>query len=56
MAGRLQDKVVVITGARQGIGFATAQKCGQEGAKIVLSDANVEKLQEADSSITAKWL
>ncbi|WP_341302625.1 SDR family oxidoreductase [Lysinibacillus sp. FSL H8-0500] len=47
MTGRLQDKVVIITGAAQGIGLATAQKCGQEGAKIVLSDANAEKLQEA---------
>lgn len=51
MVGRLQDKVVVITGAAQGIGFATARKCGQEGAKVVISDFNVEKLQEASRQL-----
>ncbi|HVC34682.1 MAG TPA: SDR family oxidoreductase, partial [Chloroflexota bacterium] len=35
---RLQDKVVMITGAASGIGFATAQECADEGAKLVLAD------------------
>lgn len=36
MAGRLQDKVAIITGAGTGIGEATAHKFGAEGANLVL--------------------
>jgi NAD(P)-dependent dehydrogenase (short-subunit alcohol dehydrogenase family) len=35
---RLQDKVVIVTGAASGIGRATAQVCAEEGAKLVLAD------------------
>lgn len=35
---RLQDKVVIITGAASGIGLATAQVCAEEGARLVLAD------------------
>jgi NAD(P)-dependent dehydrogenase (short-subunit alcohol dehydrogenase family) len=35
---RLEDKVVVITGAASGIGRATAEVCAAEGAKLVLAD------------------
>lgn len=48
---KLQNKVVVITGAAQGIGKATALKCGQEGARIVISDANEEKLALAKQEL-----
>jgi NAD(P)-dependent dehydrogenase (short-subunit alcohol dehydrogenase family) len=35
---RFQGKVVVVTGARSGIGLATAVRFSQEGAKVVLAD------------------
>lgn len=35
---RLKDRVAVITGAAQGIGFACARRFGQEGAKVVIGD------------------
>ncbi|MCT2401087.1 SDR family NAD(P)-dependent oxidoreductase [Novosphingobium mangrovi (ex Huang et al. 2023)] len=38
MAGRLQDKVCVITGAGSGMGRAMAQLFHAEGAKLVLAD------------------
>lgn len=43
---KLQDKVVVITGAAQGLGRALAQRCDEEGAKVVLGDMNLEGANE----------
>jgi NAD(P)-dependent dehydrogenase (short-subunit alcohol dehydrogenase family) len=37
---RLQDKVVLITGAGSGIGRAAAIACAQEGAEVVVSDVD----------------
>ncbi|ATW04999.1 glucose 1-dehydrogenase [Sphingorhabdus sp. YGSMI21] len=42
MAGRLQDKVVCITGAAQGIGAGIAEAMAQEGARIIIGDVNDE--------------
>ena len=36
--GRVQDKVVVVTGAANGLGEATALRLSQDGAKMVLAD------------------
>ena len=44
----LQDKRVVITAAAgTGIGFATAKRCAEEGATIVISDIHERRLGEA---------
>lgn len=40
---RLKNKVCVITGAAQGIGEACAMRFASEGAKVVVSDVQVEK-------------
>ncbi|WP_201584292.1 glucose 1-dehydrogenase [Psychrobacter jeotgali] len=40
---RLQDKVIIITGAAQGMGETHARLCINEGAKVVLTDINSEK-------------
>ena len=40
---RLQDKVIIITGAAQGMGETHARLCMQEGAKVVLTDINFDK-------------
>jgi NAD(P)-dependent dehydrogenase (short-subunit alcohol dehydrogenase family) len=42
MAGILDNKVAIITGAASGIGRATAQVFAREGARLVLADMNEE--------------
>ncbi|MHB8690241.1 MAG: SDR family NAD(P)-dependent oxidoreductase [Solirubrobacteraceae bacterium] len=44
--GRLDDKVAVITGASSGIGRATMELFGREGAKIVATARREAQLQE----------
>lgn len=38
----LEDDTVLVTGARQGIGEATAARCGPSGAHAVLTDVNTD--------------
>jgi 3alpha(or 20beta)-hydroxysteroid dehydrogenase len=40
--GSLDNKIVVITGAAQGMGEATAMLCVKQGAHVVVTDVNVE--------------
>jgi NAD(P)-dependent dehydrogenase (short-subunit alcohol dehydrogenase family) len=40
MGTKLQDKVVVVTGASSGFGRAIAKACAAEGAKVVVSDVH----------------
>ena len=41
----LQDKVILITGATQGLGRALALACGQQGATVVLLGKSVKRLE-----------
>jgi 3-oxoacyl-[acyl-carrier protein] reductase len=52
MGDRLKDKVVIITGAAKGIGFATAQRFAKEGAKVIITDMNLEAVNGAAAQIT----
>ncbi len=45
--GRFDGKIVLITGAADGIGFRTAQEFAKEGATVVVSDRNQEGGQKA---------
>jgi sorbitol-6-phosphate 2-dehydrogenase len=49
---RLDTKVVVITGAAQGLGRALAQRISSEGAKVVVGDLNLEAATETAQMLT----
>ena len=51
--GRLADKVVLISGGASGIGFATAVRCAQAGATVVIGDLDDEKAQAAAAAHAA---
>lgn len=47
MAGRFQDKVVVVTGGTSGIGLAAAQAFVDEGAAVFITGRRQEALDAA---------
>ncbi len=53
LSGRVQDKVVVVTGASSGIGKATALKLASAGAKVMLVARGEEKLLDTKKEIAA---
>ncbi len=46
MAGRLENKVALITAAGQGIGRAIAEKFAAAGAKVIATDLDADKLKD----------
>jgi 3-oxoacyl-[acyl-carrier protein] reductase len=51
----LEGKVVVVTAsAGAGIGGATARRCLEEGARVVISDTHVRRLDETLKTLTAE--
>ncbi|MEJ0013915.1 MAG: SDR family oxidoreductase [Bauldia sp.] len=54
MAGELDGKVAIVTGASSGIGLATAELLAANGAKVVAADWNEKRLDEAVKAMAAK--
>lgn len=48
---RLQDKVVIVTGAASGIGLASATRLAREGARVVLADIDLDAAQRQASHL-----
>jgi len=49
-----QGKVAVVTGAASGIGRALAERCAQEGMKVVLADIEGQALLQASGDLAAQ--
>jgi hypothetical protein len=52
--GRLDDKVVIVTGAGQGIGAGIALAAAAEGASIVAAGRTLEKVEKTAAEIEAR--
>ena len=48
--------IVVTAAAGSGIGFATAKRCGEEGARLVISDIHERRLGEAVDALRAEGI
>ncbi len=54
MNTRLNDRVCVVTGAARGIGFAIAERFGQEGARLACVDVSARRLEPAVAELADK--
>ncbi len=48
---KLNNKVIIVTGASSGIGKATAIKLAKNGASVVLTSRSEDKLEEIKETI-----
>ena len=51
MSNRLQNKVILVTGAAQGIGFACARQAAVEGATVILADIQQDRGEQSAAAI-----
>ena len=51
MAGRVEGKIALITGAAQGLGEASARMLAREGARVALTDINLDGAKRVAASI-----
>ena len=54
MPNRLKEKVVLVTGAAQGIGFACAKLCAAEGASVIVADIQRDRGDQSAAAIRAE--
>jgi meso-butanediol dehydrogenase/(S,S)-butanediol dehydrogenase/diacetyl reductase len=53
MAGRVEGKVVVVTGAGSGMGRGIATSLAEEGARVVIADVNLDAARKVEAEIAA---
>jgi NAD(P)-dependent dehydrogenase (short-subunit alcohol dehydrogenase family) len=55
-AGRFEGKVALVTGAAHGIGRATAERLGSEGARLALVDLNREGVEREAARLAGQGI
>ena len=53
MAGKLDGKVIMITGGSTGIGHAAVRRCVADGAAVLIADVNEVQGQQVAAEIIA---
>ena len=53
MAGSVENKVVIVTGAARGIGAGIAANLVENGAKVVIADLNEETAKQTAAKISS---
>lgn len=56
MAGRLEGKVVVVTGGARGLGAGHAQRLAEEGARVIIGDVLDAEGEQTAAALEAKGL
>jgi NAD(P)-dependent dehydrogenase (short-subunit alcohol dehydrogenase family) len=56
MAGRLEGRHVLITGAAGGIGSACARRLASEGAQLLLADLEGERVKALGQELDQSWI
>jgi len=54
LVGEFRNKVVLVTGAAQGMGFAIAERLGSAGARVAVNDINADAAELAADSLRQK--
>lgn len=52
----LKGKIAVVTGGNSGIGFASAQELKNQGATVIITGRNPEKVEEASQKLGVKGI
>lgn len=52
----LKGKIAVVTGGNSGIGFASAQELKNQGATVIITGRNSEKVEEASQKLGVKGI
>lgn len=52
--GRLDGKIVLVTGGAQGFGLGIAQACADQGAQVVLADLNLAVARREAAALSAR--
>ena len=47
----IENKIALITGATSGMGLATAKLFSDEGAQVIVTDLNQDKINEAQNNL-----
>lgn len=53
---KLQDKVAVVTGGNSGIGYATAKKLKENGARVIITGRTADKVNTAANELEVKGI